>query len=219
MTPPPARSPGSPAESAVAERLLATASDLFYREGINAVGIQRVIDEAGVAKASLYAHFASKDDLVAACLARRSEAYQARVAAELAPLGDPVARVLRLFDVASEWMVSGDFRGCPFANADGELASPSHPARAIVSSHFAWVLALLTRLVGEAGLPEPDRLAGALMNLLQGATTRALAEGTADAARDARWAAERLLAGAIDARPAARAVTRAPRRRRRTPRR
>jgi len=177
----------------VVERLVATAGDLFYREGIHAVGVQRVIDEAGVAKASLYAHFPSKDDLVAACLARRSEAYRARVAEALEGVDDPVAQVLHLFDLAATWMGSDEFRGCPFANAESELASPTHPARAVVSAHFTWVRELLLRLVRAAGRPEPERLAGALMNLQQGAAARALADGNAAPAHDARWAAEALL--------------------------
>lgn len=196
MTAPPPRTPGAPADSPVVERLVSTASDLFYREGIQAVGIQRVIDEADVAKASLYAHFASKDDLVAVCLARRSEDYRARVAAELASLSDPVAQILRLFDVAVEWMGSQGFRGCPFANAGGELASPSHPARAVISTHFGWMREMLLRLVRETARPEPERLAGALANLLQGAAVRALADGGPGPAQDARWAAEALLAQA-----------------------
>jgi AcrR family transcriptional regulator len=185
-----AQSPGA----CVADRLLATASDLFYREGIHAVGIQRVIEEAGVAKASLYAHYKSKDDLVAAYLTQHSAAMRADLAAALSTIGDPVDRILHIFDRGATNMATGAFRGCPFQNAESELACPTHPARAVLADHRAWLRSLLVTLVTEAGAASPDMLAGALLALLEGATARALAEQSPEAARDARWAAGQLLA-------------------------
>ena len=98
----------------VEARLVATASELFYREGVRAVGIQRVLDEAGVAKASLYAHFESKDELVAACLDQRICAWRAHVGAQLerSPL-NARGKLLLLFDLEVEWIRSPEFRGCP----------------------------------------------------------------------------------------------------------
>jgi AcrR family transcriptional regulator len=189
--------PGGPTHSpgaCVADRLLATASDLFYREGIHAVGIQRVIEEAGVAKASLYAHYKSKDDLVAAYLAQQSAAMRASLTEALAPIAEPVDRILHVFDRAAAGMATSAFRGCPFQNAESELACPTHPARAVLTDHRRWLRSLLEALVTEAGAESPARLAGALQALLEGATARALAEQSADAARDARWAASQLLA-------------------------
>jgi AcrR family transcriptional regulator len=187
--PGPAQSPGA----CVADRLLATASDLFYREGIHAVGIQRVIEAAGVAKASLYAHYKSKDDLVAAYLAQRSADMRDDVAASLATIGDPVERILHIFDRGGANMASEAFRGCPFQNAESELACPTHPARAVLADHRVWLRSLLVTLVTDAGASTPEMLAGALLALLEGATARALAEQSPEAARDARWAAEQLL--------------------------
>jgi AcrR family transcriptional regulator len=147
----PGPSPAHSAGSSVVDRLLATAGELFYREGIHAVGIQRVIDEAGVAKASLYAHFKSKDDLVAAYLAQRSEAMRESLSAELARIAEPTDRLLHLFDRGVGWTASPAFPGCPFQNAQSELACEAHPGRAVLARHRAWMRELVTRLVTETG--------------------------------------------------------------------
>ncbi|MGV3518804.1 TetR/AcrR family transcriptional regulator [Luteitalea sp.] len=194
--PSPPQDPTPSGGSCVVDRLLATAGELFYRDGIHAVGIQRVIEEAGVAKASLYAHFKSKDDLVAAYLAQRSAAVRAAIVAELADIAAPTDRLLHLFDRGVAWIASPEFRGCPFQNAQSELACDTHPGRAVLADHRAWMRDLLTGLVQEAGATEVPRLAGALMALLEGAGSRGLAERSAEAARDARWAAGQLLAAA-----------------------
>jgi len=102
----PPQDPTPSGGSCVVDRRLATAGDLFYREGIHSVGIQRVIEEAGVAKASLYAHFKSKDDLVAAYLAQRSEAVRSAIVAELADIAAPVDRLLHLFDRSVAWVAA-----------------------------------------------------------------------------------------------------------------
>src|SRR5262249_41232571 len=116
----------------VGERILNTATDLFYREGVRAVGIQRVIDEAGIAKASLYAHYESKDDLVAACLAKQADAACAEIKQRLAAPGlDARAKLLALFDIRAEWVSAPDFRGCAVLNTGSELPDPQHPARVV----------------------------------------------------------------------------------------
>jgi len=188
--------PAPSAGAGVVDRLLATAGELFYREGIHSVGIQRVIEEAGVAKASLYAHFKSKDDLVAAYLAQRSEAMRAALTVELAGIAEPIDRLLHLFDRGVAWTASAEFRGCPFQNAQSELACETHPGRAVLAGHRAWMRDLLTGLVKETGAKDVAPLSGALMALLEGAGSRALAENSCEAARDARWAAEMLLTAA-----------------------
>src|ERR1700754_5075359 len=104
---------GAPRHGSVAERILATADELFYREGVRAVGIQRVIDEAGIAKASLYAHYASKDDLVAACMERRGQATRTAIAAALDAAPDnPRAKLLALFDFQHKAVIDPGFHGC-----------------------------------------------------------------------------------------------------------
>jgi len=178
----------------VGERILATATDLFYREGVRGVGIQRVIDEAGIAKASLYAHYQSKDELVAACLTRRGDAAREAITRRLAAAAlDPRAQLLALFDVQVESVEGPDFRGCPFLNASSEIADPRHPAKAVIAAQRAWLHDLIARLVKEAGVALPQQVAGTLVVLFDGGSSSSLIDGTPAAARHARWAAEQLL--------------------------
>ena len=186
----------------VAERLLSTACDLFYREGIHAVGIQRLIEEAGVAKASLYAHYASKDDVVAAYLARRSETMRAQVEDAFVGVTTPREKLAALWALAGNWATCEKFRGCPFQNSAGELAEDAHPAKAVIADHYAWLRSVMDSLAREAGDADPERLGGALLALLNGASSRALAERRREPIDDTLWAADQLLsrAGAMSTR-------------------
>jgi AcrR family transcriptional regulator len=188
-----------------------SACTLFYQEGIQAVGIQRLIDDAGIAKASLYAHFESKDELVAAYLEQRSVTWRKEVEEQLGAAShlSARARLLRVFDLFVAWVEgSDDFRGCPFQNACGEVADPSHPVKAVTKAHREWLRGLIVGLVHEIGLTSPDRLAGTLMVLLDGASASAMMERDATPARNARWAAEHLLDSAGSARKTAKPAKR-----------
>jgi len=178
----------------VEDRLLATASELFYREGVRAVGIQRVLEEAGVAKASLYAHFDSKDELVAACIDQRILAWRVHVETHL--LGstlDARGKLLALFDLQLEWIRSPAFRGCPLQSVSAEIAAPDHPAKRVLAGHRQWLRDLLTALVTEAGLQPVADVVGALIVLYDGASASALVDGSPAMANHARWAVERLI--------------------------
>src|SRR5829696_7744375 len=112
------------------ERLLAAADELFYAEGVHTVGIDRVIERAGVAKATLYSAFGSKDELIRAYLAARLSARQERVTGALAGCDTPRERLLALFDVLGELAAEQGFRGCAFMNASAE-ARPGSAAEAV----------------------------------------------------------------------------------------
>src|SRR5215472_4805256 len=106
--------------STARERLLAAADELFYAEGIHTVGIDRVIERAGVAKASLYSTFGSKDELVRAYLLGRHERRERRLTARLATYNSPREKLLGIFDYLSDFHQQPTFRGCPFINANAE---------------------------------------------------------------------------------------------------
>jgi AcrR family transcriptional regulator len=196
----------------VGERILSTATDLFYREGVHAVGIQRVIDEAGIAKASLYAHYESKDDLVAACLARHAANARAAIGARLARPGlDARGKLLALFDAQVESVQSTAFRGCPFLNVTSEIAESAHPAKRVIAAQRAWLHELVAGLVADAGAASPQPLAGTLVVLFDGASSSSVIDDDPAAARHARWAAERMIDAELPARR--RRKDRAPRRR------
>lgn len=176
----------------VTRRLLDAAERLFYGRGVQAVGIDAVVAEAGVATKTLYAHFGSKDGLVEAYLRRRDQRWLdwlrgAVVAAEPGP-----ARVLAVFDALHGWFNDPGFNGCAFINVAGELAT-SPAARAIARSHKRALRALLGDVAAQAGVTEPGVLAERLMLLVEGAIVTAHIEGDADAALRARSAAAALL--------------------------
>ena len=197
--------PDAAAGPSVADRILNTACELFYREGVRAVGIQRVIDEAGIAKASLYAHYASKDDLVAAFLSRQADTWRTAVESRLAdPSLDAHARLLLIFDLQAERIANPVFRGCPFQNTGSEIADAAHPARIVAAAYRRWLQDLFTSLVREAGIDDVELVAGALIVLHDGAAASAYASGDPAAAQHARWAAERLLEAHAPARRSSR---------------
>src|SRR6185312_16278821 len=107
----------SPDRLPARERLLIAADELFYEEGINLVGIDRIIERAGVAKASLYDCFGSKEELIRAYLQRRHEARQARLRDWLTRYATPRQKILGIFDYAVESAAKPEFRGCPFVRA------------------------------------------------------------------------------------------------------
>ena len=181
--------------SAARERVLDAASAAFYRHGIAAVGVDAVVAQAGVAKATLYRHFPSKDDLVVAFLRRRDLRWRAwleEAVERLAP--DPAGRPLAVFDALAEWFASEDFRGCAFINAATEIADPAHPARAVVEEHKRLLGEHLARLLRGAGAADPAADAGALLLLVEGAIVSALIERDPSPAARAREAAARILA-------------------------
>lgn len=186
-------------QSSARERLLAAADELFYAEGVHSVGIDRVIEHAGVAKATLYNAFGSKDELIRAYLLRRHEARQARVARKLAGLELPRERLLAVFDVLSDVIAQPGFRGCAFVNASAEV-TPGSRASEVCDSSRAWVRSLFRELASEAGADEPDRLAEQLVLLYDGASVAAQLDRNRGAAAAARTVAAALVDAATSRR-------------------
>jgi AcrR family transcriptional regulator len=179
------------------ERLLRAADELFYRRGIRNVGIDEIIAEAGVAKASLYKHFESKDDLVAEYVRQRDTRWREWFQREVEDRAStPRDRLLAVFDVLGEWLASPGFRGCAFQNATIELADAKHAGHAAAVANKRAVRAFLRDLAREAGVADPGPLADQLSLLAEGAIVTALMERTPTAARTARRAAAQLLKAA-----------------------
>ncbi len=178
--------------SSARDRLLAAADELFYEEGIHTVGIDRVIERAGVAKATLYNVFGSKDELIRAYLTARHEARQERIWNGLARWSTPRERLLGVFDVLGEVFAQPGFHGCAFLNASAEAAAGSAAAEVSGQSR-AWVRSLFTDLSQAAGAADPDRLAQQLVLLYDGANVAARMDHDRTAAAAARAAATVLL--------------------------
>jgi AcrR family transcriptional regulator len=174
------------------ERLLAAARELFYEEGINTVGIDRIIERAGVAKASLYDVFGSKEELVRSYLAERDVSRRARIEAGLERYKTPRDKILGIFDVIGEIFAQPSFRGCAFMRASAEVKADTTP-RAVCSDARAWTLALFTKLLKEAGIPNSKKVAHQLVLLYDGATVAAQMDGDPQGAATAKAIAATLI--------------------------
>jgi len=173
-------------------RLLAAADELFYVEGIHTVGIDRLLEHAGVAKASLYSTFGSKDALIGEYLSARFERRRARIEAALAKHQAPRARLLCVFDALAERVAEKDFRGCAFVRAAAE-GQPNERIEAVLEEARRWLKALFVDLATAAGARKPERLARDLVLLYDGAVTAAQLDKDLEAPRAARDAAGILL--------------------------
>jgi len=176
------------------ERVLQTASKLFYAEGIRAVGVDRIAGEAGVSKMTLYRHFPTKDDLVVAVLDARNEpALDLLRKASARAGGGPRQRLLVCFAGLEPWFASRGFRGCPFMNASLELADPGHPARAVAARHKTATRDHFAALTTELGVADPETLADQLALVFDGAIAQAQMRDPAHVARAAVAAATALV--------------------------
>ena len=175
------------------ERILETAYELFSRRGIRGVGVDEVIERAGVAKATLYRHFPSKDDLVVAFLELREQRWTRELLeAGAKRLGTgPEEQLLAIFDVLDVWFRRADFEACSFINVLLEMG-PQHPAGRAAVDHLANIRSLVQELAEEAGLRDPAAFAYSLQILMKGSIIAA-AEGDADAAQRASSIARLLI--------------------------
>ncbi|MGV9721853.1 TetR/AcrR family transcriptional regulator [Nocardia beijingensis] len=176
------------------QRLLTTAEELFYAEGIRAVGLDRLLQASGVGRASFYRHFASKDDLVVAVLEDRDRRWLDWLRESVEQTGDPAARPLAVFDALAQRFARKDFRGCAFINTMVEVADRESAAHQVADRHKRRVIEYLDELLTAAGRSDADELAAELALLVDGAIVTAVREGTPEAASRARAIAERLLA-------------------------
>jgi AcrR family transcriptional regulator len=182
------------------QRLLAAAHELFYEEGVHSVGIDRVIEKAGVAKASLYSTFGSKEALVQAYLEGRQETRKARIDGKVAAAATPRARLLAVFDALAERAAEPNFRGCPFVLATAE-GQPGAGVRRVCDQSRGWLRDLFTALAAEAGAADPTALAQQLLLLYDGATIGSYMDADPKAPSSARALAGTLIDAAVVERP------------------
>jgi AcrR family transcriptional regulator len=177
------------------ERLIEAASRLFCRFGINAVGVDLVVAEAGTAKATLYKTFGSKENLVEAVLEREGGVWRDWFLGGL-DRGEatPVERLRRIFPLLAEWFGQDRFYGCPFINAIGEHDKRDDRLRAVTLAHKQAVLGRIEILARDAGSPDPHRLAHQLGILIDGAIVAAMVTRDPGVATLAAATADRLVA-------------------------
>ncbi|MFF3171974.1 TetR/AcrR family transcriptional regulator [Streptomyces sp. NPDC057900] len=189
----------STARPSARERLLAAADELFYAEGVQSVGIDRVIEHAGVAKASLYNTFGGKEQLVRAYLDTRHTATADRITRAVAEYDTPREQMLAVFDSQGRQFDRPDFHGCAFIRAGAE-ASPGGLVEEAAENFRGWMRGLFTRLATEAGAADPGALGHQLQILYDGAGISALMDHhRSDVAAATRAAATALIAAATGA--------------------
>lgn len=150
-------------------RLLSTATKVFYAEGIHSVGVDRIIAEAQVTRATLYRHFSGKEELVLAYLDQADRGIRAQVAAATASAESAPDRVRAVGRSIVEGIQSPGFRGCAFLNAVAEYADPAHPIHRAVLAHRQWFLDTVTELLAQAGCAPADAAGRHLVMLRDGA--------------------------------------------------
>ena len=172
------------------EHLIDKAMALFNRRGYHATGVDTIIDEAGIAKTTLYRHFSTKEDLIAAALRKTDEQFRRDMRAFVeAAATEPKDRLLATFDYLEVWFRDSAFHGCPFMSAASEYGDQTDPVFQEARLHKRLTLAYFEELAHAAGLDAPEDVAQTINLLHEGATAVAQISGDLTAARTAKRAA------------------------------
>jgi AcrR family transcriptional regulator len=186
-----------PVGSVARERILQTAERLFYRDGYRAVGVDTIVAESGVAKMTMYRHFPSKDDLIAAYLDRTNDKLLAWIEALIAPHEDPRVALEAVFEGVAKLASSTECLGCAFVGAAGEFPEPDHPGHRVAAQHKRAVVGRLSQLAAQAGARDPIALAEELLLIMDGAWSAARVFGPGSHGSRAAVAAKALISSQL----------------------
>lgn len=175
------------------EKILATAEELIYQNGIHATGMDLLVKTSGVARKSIYRHFTNKDEVAAAALNARDVRWMAWFRRECDKAETTRERILNIFTVLKSWFESEGYRGCAFINTAGEVGDPDDPVRQIARLHKQKLLDYLLELTGQLNTDQPLPLARQLLILIEGAITLSRVMGDYRAADEAKDVAQLLL--------------------------
>lgn len=179
------------------DKILATAEQLIYQNGIHAMGMDLLVKTSGVARKSIYRYFATKDEVAAAALNARDVRWMQWFRTESDKADTPQARILNMFNVLKGWFESKGFHGCAFINTSGEIGDPNDPIRLIAKLHKQKLLDYTLELTEQLNIEQPSALARQLLILMEGAITMARVMGDYSAADSARDVAQLLLKQAL----------------------
>jgi len=180
------------------DQLIQTALELFAKNGIHATGVDSIVEQSGVTKKTLYAHFRSKEELVLAVLRQYDELARNDFMRRVESGGKtPRARLLAVFDFAERWFQQSNFYGCLFINTIGEYSDKGTPIRQICKEYKKLVKGYVRELCEQAGAKDPQALAEELALLLEGATVTAQVSQNPNTAKIAKRAAKALIDKAI----------------------
>src|ERR1700693_4580067 len=198
--------PDGPQRLSARDRLLAAADELFYAEGVHVVGVDRIVQRAGVTKASLYNTFGSKDELVRIYLENHFRRRQSRIAQILAAHNTPRERLLAVFAEVEGLLAGSAFRGCRFISAAAE-SRPGDAGEVVAEKYRAWLWSLFTDLARAVGASDPKQVGRQLFLLYEGAAVAArMDQDRGAAAKAVRSAVQALLDAAIPPKRTARRV-------------
>ncbi|WP_438811793.1 TetR/AcrR family transcriptional regulator [Pseudomonas lijiangensis] len=175
------------------EKIIATAEQLIYQNGIHATGMDLLVKTSGVARKSIYRYFATKDEVAAAALNARDVRWMQWFRTECDKADTPQDRILNIFTVLKGWFESDGFRGCAFINTAGEVGDPDDPVRHIAKLHKQKLLDYTLELTEQLNAEQPFVLARQLLILIEGAITMARVMGDYNAVDDAREVARLLI--------------------------
>lgn len=187
--------PATPRVSAARTRLLRTASEIFYAEGIHHIGVDRILDRAEVTRSTFYRHFPGKEDLVLAYIRALDAAVRASLEKSIGaePTPGPEHRLQALTDLMSMQICKPGFRGCAFINAAAEYPDPDSPVHRAVLDHRTWLSETVTDALRHAGHPDPDQAARQFMMLRDGAMVSGYLHDSAQARETLKQGVEALL--------------------------
>jgi AcrR family transcriptional regulator len=184
-----------PARPRAVDRIRQTARDLFYHQGIRAVGVDEIVTRAGVTKPSLYRGFSSKDELAAAYLRDFDAAFWKRFdAAAAAHPDDPRAQIRAYLEGLAKRATKAGYRGCGLTNACVEYPEPGHPARLVAEANKRALRQRLTEMAAQMGAAEPEVLGDGLLLLMEGAFVSSQLFGEGGPARSVAELADKLIA-------------------------
>jgi AcrR family transcriptional regulator len=175
------------------DRILDTAAELFYAHGFHAIGVDRVIEQAAVAKTTLYRHFPSKDDLIVAWLERTNDQFWSWLNEAVSTGDTPAVQLLHLYDAVEQLATSPTCLGCAFQVTAAEFPEPTHPAHGVALDHKEAVRARLRDLAADAGAVDAAVLGDALLLLMDGAFAAARMYGPSSPAAHLSAAARTLI--------------------------
>lgn len=181
------------------ERILQTAKVLFSTQGIRATGIDSIVRSANINKMSLYKHFSSKEALIVTYLQTSDVEFWSWFVEQIEREAQtPKDRLLAIFDVHAEWLTSPDFQGCPLIKASVEFPDHSHVVHQVSAAFYRKFRRYMTDQAGQAGSRFPERLAGQLCALFQGAIVSEQLQRNSGVANDVKLAAEILIKNSIE---------------------
>jgi len=181
------------------ERILLAAKELFSTQGIRATGVDSIVKSASINKMSLYKHFSSKEALIVAYLQTSDVEFWSWFVEQIERKAQtPKGKLLAIFDVHAGWLASPDFQGCPLIKASVEFPDQSHAVHQVSAAFYRKFRSYMTDLAGQTGARFPERLAGQLCALFQGAIVSEQLQRNSGAGDDAKLAAEILIANSIE---------------------